>query len=73
MQATYSLIELLNEGPFELKPIVLRGQDQYRCDLRVLTRDGQSLGATLVSKGLARTWTGRLTSFNKVRTVQHFG
>jgi hypothetical protein len=28
MQATYSLIELLNEGPFAHKPIVLRGHNQ---------------------------------------------
>lgn len=59
MQATYRLLELLNEGTFEVEPIGSRDQDQYGRDLRVLTRDGRSLGDILVSEGLARTWTGQ--------------
>lgn len=59
MKATYRLLELLNEGTFEVVPIGSRDQDQYGRDLRVLTRDGRSLGDILVSGGLARTWTGQ--------------
>ena len=51
--------DLLNAGPFELKPIPRRDQDRYGRDLRVVVRNGRSLGDQLVSEGLARTWTGR--------------
>lgn len=49
---------LLGEGPFEL---VRSGRDRDRFGrrLRVVVRDGRSLGDVLVSEGLARTWTGR--------------
>lgn len=53
MKATYDLLELLNEGTFEVVPIGSRDQDQYGRDLRVLTRAGRSLGDILVSEGLA--------------------
>lgn len=59
MQATYRLRELLNEGPFDLKPIGGRDKDQYGRDLRIVVRNGRSLGDQLVREGLARTWTGR--------------
>lgn len=52
------LAELLNEGEFDVLPIGDRDQDQYGRKLRVLVRNGQSLGKQLVSEGLARTWTG---------------
>lgn len=58
-RATDRLIELLNAGPFELRTIGDRDTDQYGRNLRVLVRDGRSLGDQLVSEGLARTWTGR--------------
>ena len=35
-----------------------RDQDQYGRDLRIITRDGQSLGDTLVAEGLAERWQG---------------
>lgn len=53
------LIELLNMGSFELKAWPGRDQDRYGRKLRVLVRNGWSLGDMLVSEGLARTWTGR--------------
>ena len=34
-------------------------EDRYGRKLRVVVRDGWSLGETLVSEGLARRWTGR--------------
>lgn len=58
-QATDRLEELLGEGPFELHPIAGRDEDRYGRKLRVVTRDGRSLGDQLVAEGLARTWAGR--------------
>lgn len=58
-RATDRLVELLNEGAFELIGIGGRPQDQYGRELRVVVRNGRSLGAQLVAEGLARTWTGR--------------
>lgn len=59
MQAKHRLQEILNAGPIELEPIPGRDKDQYGRDLRVVVRDGRSIGDQLVSEGLARTWTGR--------------
>jgi endonuclease YncB( thermonuclease family) len=55
--ATRRMRDLLNAGPFELQPYS-RDADQYGRKLRIVTRDGQSLGQILVSEGLARTWDG---------------
>jgi endonuclease YncB( thermonuclease family) len=57
-RATNRLRELLNEGPFLLKSTA-RDEDRYGRKLRVVTRDGRSLGGMLVAEGLAREWTGR--------------
>lgn len=59
IKATYRLRDLLNEGPFELRSIGGRDQDQYGRKLRIVMRNGRSLGDQLVSEGLARTWAGR--------------
>ena len=59
MQATYRLRDLLNEGPFSLEQIGFRDEDKYGRKVRVLARDGASIGDILVAEGLARTWTGR--------------
>jgi endonuclease YncB( thermonuclease family) len=59
MKATYRLRELLNEGPFELNSIGSRDEDRHGRKLRVVVRNGRSLGDQLVSEGLARTWSGR--------------
>lgn len=58
-QATYRLLDLVNAGPFELKKAGERDEDPFGRKLRVLMRDGESLGDILVSEGLARVWTGK--------------
>jgi micrococcal nuclease len=59
MKATYRLRDLLNGGAFEVRTIGNRDSDRYGRKLRVVVRNGQSLGDHLVREGLARTWTGR--------------
>lgn len=56
-RATQRLLTLLNAGAFSLEPVE-RDRDRYGRMLRVVTRDGRSLGAMLVSEGLARPWKG---------------
>lgn len=56
-RATARLTQLLNAGPFTLDPID-RAQDQYGRALFVVTRGGESVGATLVREGLAEEWQG---------------
>lgn len=56
--ATQRLRTLLAAGPFELVRNG-RDRDRYGRKLRVVVRDGRSIGDTLVAEGLARTWTGR--------------
>lgn len=56
-RATARMRQLLNAGPFELRPYD-RDEDQYGRKLRIVTRDGLSLGQILVAEGLARTWDG---------------
>ena len=56
-RATARMRQLLNAGPFELAPYE-RDQDQYGRKLRIIRRDGQSLGQVLVAEGLARSWDG---------------
>ncbi|MBP2449886.1 endonuclease YncB(thermonuclease family) [Rhizobium leguminosarum] len=57
-RATDRLIELVNAGPFQLQAWPGRDEDRYGRKLRVLARNGHSLGDILVSEGLARTWSG---------------
>lgn len=52
------LVALLNEGPFTLEAQG-RDTDRYGRLLRVIRRDGASLGAILVDEGLAEDWQGR--------------
>jgi endonuclease YncB( thermonuclease family) len=61
-RATGRLRELLSAGPFELAPID-RDEDVYGRKLRVVMRDGHSLGQQLVDEGLARRWTGSRRSW----------
>jgi endonuclease YncB( thermonuclease family) len=56
-RATNRLQELLNDGAFQLEA-GSRDEDVYGRKLRVVTRNGESLGMKLVSEGLAREWTG---------------
>ena len=58
-RATLRLRELLNDGPFELQSFQSRDTDRYGRKLRVVIRDGVSIGERLVAEGLARRWTGR--------------
>ena len=57
-RATRRLTELLNAGAFSLRREG-RDADRYGRKLRVITRDGASLGATLEAEGLAEHWQGR--------------
>ena len=63
IKARDRLVTLLNQGEFSAVPIGSRDEDKYGRKLRVLMRDGRSLGDQLVAEGLARTWTGRRESW----------
>jgi micrococcal nuclease len=56
-KATDRLHELLNDGAFSLANID-RDTDRHGRQLRLLTRDGESIGGTLVNEGLARWYEG---------------
>jgi endonuclease YncB( thermonuclease family) len=58
-RATNRLAVLLAVGPFELETIGGRDEDRYGRKLRIVTRNGRSIGDQLVAEGLARTWSGR--------------
>lgn len=58
-KAKSRLLQLVNMGPFQMQSWQGRDEDKYGRKLRVLVRDGRSLGDILVSEGLARTWSGR--------------
>jgi endonuclease YncB( thermonuclease family) len=61
-QAKDRLLELMNAGPFELVRYS-RDEDQYGRKLRIITRDGRSVGDTLIAEGLARRWDGARRSW----------
>ncbi|HKT76744.1 MAG TPA: thermonuclease family protein, partial [Sphingobium sp.] len=56
-RATRRLQAVLNAGAFSLEP-VRRERDRYGRTLRLVMRNGRSVGAILVAEGLARPWTG---------------
>ena len=56
--ATERLQALLNAGPVTLAEID-RDSDRYGRKLRVVLRNGKSLGEMLVAEGLARRWEGQ--------------
>lgn len=58
-RATERMRALLDEGPFELRPIAGRDEDPYGRKLRIVSRGGRSLGFALVAEGLAHPWVGR--------------
>lgn len=62
-RARLRLRALLNEGPFTLVRAGSRDLDRYGRKLRVIRRDGRSIGAVLVAEGLARRWSGRRHSW----------
>lgn len=55
--ATRRLTELLNAGPFTLEAAD-RDTDRYGRALRVVTRNGASLGARMEAEGLVERWRG---------------
>jgi endonuclease YncB( thermonuclease family) len=57
-RATERLHELLNAGPFTLQSGSSPDEDRYGRKLRIVERNGRSLGSQLVSEGLARPWMG---------------
>lgn len=61
--AKVRLRDLLNAGPFELSELKGQNVSQTGPTLRVVTRNGRSLGAILVSEGLALPRFGRQQSF----------
>jgi micrococcal nuclease len=61
-QATRRLLELMNAGPFELVSGG-RDTDRYGRKLRVIAREGRSVGDTLIAEGLARRWDGARRSW----------
>jgi micrococcal nuclease len=56
-RATVRLMSLLNAGPFALEA-GSRDADRYGRKLRVVRREGHSLGEILIAEGLARRWDG---------------
>jgi len=56
--AAERLMALLNAGAFSLTRSG-RDEDYFGRKLRVVMRDGKSLGAVLVDEGLAEFWSGR--------------
>ncbi|MBU1173898.1 MAG: thermonuclease family protein [Alphaproteobacteria bacterium] len=56
-RATERLTQLLNAGPFSVERAG-RDKDIYSRDLRIVTRNGNSLGDVLVREGLAHVWDG---------------
>jgi endonuclease YncB( thermonuclease family) len=57
-EAKHRLLTLMNAGSFEVAYIGGRDEDTYGRKLRVIKRNGQSLGDTLIAEGLARPWDG---------------
>ncbi|RMF10154.1 MAG: thermonuclease family protein [Alphaproteobacteria bacterium] len=62
-RATRRLLSLLNDGPFKLEHTGDRDTDFFGRKLRVVTRNGRSLGQVLIAEGLARPWVGRRHSW----------
>jgi endonuclease YncB( thermonuclease family) len=62
-RAKERLLELLNQGPFDVVHPGGRDEDVYGRKLRTLMRGGRSLGMILVDEGLARRWTGARRSW----------
>lgn len=61
-QASQRLAELLSGGAFDLRAAD-RDEDQYGRKLRIVERDGKSVGQILVTEGLAHEWRGRRESW----------
>ena len=62
-RAKQRLVALINAGPFEVVPAGGHDIDRYGRQLRIIRRDGRSLGDILVAEGLARRWSGARRSW----------
>jgi len=60
--AKYRLLGLLNAGAFSFAT-GSRDEDRNGRKLRIVRRQGTSIGKTLVAEGLARSWDGRRRSW----------
>ncbi|MBO9587550.1 thermonuclease family protein [Devosia sp.] len=61
-KASLRLAELLSGTALDLRAAD-RDEDQYGRKLRVVERDGRSVGQVLVAEGLAHEWRGRRESW----------
>lgn len=61
-KATLRLAELLSGASLDLRAAD-RDEDRYGRKLRIVERDGRSVGQTLVAEGLAHQWQGRRESW----------
>ncbi|KFL28973.1 hypothetical protein JP75_23510 [Devosia riboflavina] len=61
-KASLRLAELLSGATLDLRAAD-RDEDQYGRKLRVVERDGRSVGQALVAEGLAHEWRGRRESW----------
>jgi micrococcal nuclease len=61
-RAAERLLDLMNAGPFQLVGGG-RDEDRYGRKLRVIERDGRSVGDALIAEGLARRWDGARRSW----------
>ena len=57
------LLELLNQGEFEMVAHRLQRRDRHGRDLMVVKRNGQSIGEVLVDEGLAHRYIGSKRSW----------
>ena len=57
------LADLLNAGPFTMTAMGGNERDQYGRELRVLTRNGRSIGDAMVRAGLAHDYRGAKSSW----------
>lgn len=57
-RAADRLVELVNAGPFEMVAHRFNMVDRHGRELRVLRRDGKSIGSQLVAEGLAHRYRG---------------
>lgn len=62
-RARQRLLELMNSGPMQMTRDPGRDEDAYGRKLRVLWREGRSLGGILIAEGLARPWDGARRSW----------
>jgi micrococcal nuclease len=62
-RSTKALLRELNRGPFVMTAARRDERDQYGRELRILTRDGRSIGEALVEAGMAHDYRGKKLSW----------